>query len=86
VHDTNSHIRDQAIAVLGEIAPESAAVTLDPARAFRDQIEMDSVDFLNFVMRLEKRLDLKVPEVDYPKLASLDGCVGYLAPRLERSA
>jgi len=86
VHEPDNNIREEAMAVLGEIAPESAAVALDPTRAFRDQIEMDSVDFLNFVMRLEKRLGLKVPEVDYPKLASLDGCVRYLAPRLGNSA
>jgi acyl carrier protein len=81
VQQSEEHIRGEALAVLAEIAPEAAAVELDPARAFRDQIEMDSVDYLNFVMRLEKRLGLKVAEVDYPKLASLDGCVRYLAPR-----
>ncbi len=60
------------------IAPEADPSTLDPRVALRDQIEMDSVDFLGFVSGLERRLGVKIPEGDYPKLATLAGCGDYL--------
>ena len=62
---------------LAAAAPGTDVDTIDPAISFRDQIEIDSIDFLNFVLLLEKKLDLKVPEMDYPKLSSLDGCLSY---------
>jgi len=62
---------------LAEAAPGSDISKIDPAISFRDQIEIDSIDFMNFVLLLEKRLDLKVPEIDYPKLSSLNGCLAY---------
>jgi len=63
---------------LAEAAPGSDVSSINPAINFRDQIEIDSIDFLNFVLLLEKKLDLKVPEIDYPKLSSLDGCLSFL--------
>jgi acyl carrier protein len=63
---------------LGRIAPELDPSTLDPDLAFRDQFELDSVDFLNFVIGLEKALDRRIPEADFPRLSSLNGCLGYL--------
>lgn len=72
----------QILDALREIAPELDAKSLDPSRSFRDQVELDSVDFLSFVLNLERRLGLHVPEVDYPKLSSLGGCIAYLAPRV----
>jgi len=62
---------------LAEAAPGSDVSTIDPAISFRDQIEIDSIDFMNFVLLLEKKMGLKVPEIDYPKLSSLNGCVSY---------
>lgn len=64
---------------LSTIAPEADLNHLDPERAFRDQIELDSVDFLNFVIALEKRLARPIPVVAYPRLSSLQGCIQYLA-------
>ncbi len=68
------------LATLTTIAPEADPASLDPARAFRDQIELDSVDFLNFVLTLEKRLERPIPAVHYPRLSSLKGCLEYLRP------
>jgi acyl carrier protein len=48
-------------------------------------VELDSVDFLNFVLDLESRLQHRIPEIDYPKLSSLAGCIHYLLPRLNQS-
>ncbi len=66
------------LATLTTIAPEADPDRLDPVRAFRDQIELDSVDFLNFVLTLEKRLERHIPEIHYPRLSSLKGCLEYL--------
>ena len=66
------------LATLTSIAPEVDPAYLDPVRAFRDQIELDSVDFLNFVLTLEKRLERPIPAVHYPRLSSLKGCLDYL--------
>ena len=45
---------------------------------FRDQVDIDSMDFLNFAIALDEELGVAVPEKDYPKLASLDGCADYV--------
>lgn len=76
-------LEQQVLDALLEIAPELDAKSLDRTQHFRDQVELDSVDFLSFVLNLERRLGLHhVPEVDYPKLSSLQGCIGYLAPKV----
>lgn len=66
-------------AALEEVAPDADVQSIDPARNLRDQVELDSVDFLNFVTALERRLDVRIPEVDYPRLSSLEGCRRYLS-------
>ncbi len=64
---------------LTAVAPEAEPEALDPDQPFRDQIEIDSVDFLNFVLNLEKRLKISVPDLEYPQLSTLSGCRAYLA-------
>jgi len=75
---TRDQIKATALAALTEVAPEVDTAKLNSRISFRDQFDMDSVDYLNFVLTLEKKLAIKVPEVDYPKLSSLDGCISYL--------
>jgi acyl carrier protein len=70
-------ILDTLIAVAPDVEPGA----LDPDVAFRDQFEIDSVDFLNFVVRLEKQLDRRIPEADFPRLSSLNGCLAYLGDK-----
>lgn len=67
---------------LRHVAPEADLDTLDPDRRFRDQFEFDSVDFLNFALALQAQLNMSIPEEDYPSLATLNGCIGYLMPML----
>jgi len=67
--------------VMRQVVPEMEPATLDARVSFRDQFEIDSVDYLNFVLALEQRLEMRIPEVDYPRLSSLDGCVAYLGKR-----
>ena len=68
--------------IITTIAPDEELEGLDERELLRDQIELDSMDFLDIVMELRKRYGVEVPEEDYPKLASLDSCEEYLAPLL----
>ena len=67
---------------LGNIAPEADLQALDPAADLREALDIDSMDFLNLVTALHRRLGIDVPELDYPKLVTLDGAVRYLGSRL----
>lgn len=75
---TGKGLQREIVEALVHAAPDVDTSRLDPTRSFRDQWEMDSLDFLNFVIELEKRLEVHVPEEDYPKLSSLNGCLAYL--------
>lgn len=76
---TRDEIRETVVRVLREVAPEVSPETLDPAANLRDSLDLDSVDFMNFVVGLHTTLGVDVPETDYAKLASLNDCVNYLA-------
>ena len=78
VTKTTEEIRATLLAVLRGIAPEADPKTLDPGESLRDQLDLDSMDFLNFVIGVHERLGVEIPEADYPRLASLDGAVAYL--------
>jgi acyl carrier protein len=75
---TRDEIRATVLRTLGEIAPEADLSILEPDVSFRDQLDVDSMDLLNFVIALHAALHVEIPEADYPKLATLDGCVDYL--------
>ena len=68
--------------IIATIAPDEDLSGLDPEKRLREQIELDSMDFLDIVMELRKRYGVQVPESDYGALATLQGCVDYLAPKL----
>ncbi len=76
---TAEDIRAAVLAALGGIAPEADLTHLDPGENLREQLDLDSMDFLNFVIAVHKRLGVEIPESDYPKLATLDGAMSYLA-------
>ncbi len=67
---------------LNNIAPEIDIATVDPAADLRETIDIDSMDFLNLVTALHHRTGLEIPEIDYPKLATLSGMVAYLEAKL----
>ena len=75
---TESEIRQIVQQALSNVAPEVDVNAIDPAKDMRDQIDIDSVDFLNFVIGLHKELGIEIPDSDVSKLVTLDGCVGYL--------
>ena len=78
---TEAEIRTTVLRVLGEIAPEADLTRLDPNAGLRDQLDLDSMDVLNVMIGLHEALHLDIPETDYPKLATLNGAVAYLAQR-----
>lgn len=75
---TLDRIKAVVLRTLGSIAPEADLSQVDPAAPLRDQLDIDSMDFLNFVIALHKELNLDIPESDYPQLTTLSGCVSYL--------
>jgi acyl carrier protein len=76
---TRDEIRATVLRTLKEIAPESEMAAVAPDVPFRDQLDLDSMDYLNFVIALHAALGVEIPEADYPKLATLEACVDYLA-------
>ncbi|MGB0035970.1 MAG: phosphopantetheine-binding protein [Candidatus Acidiferrales bacterium] len=76
---TKDEIKATVLRMLGQVAPEADLGALKPNLRLRDQLDIDSMDFLNFVIGLHKEFKVDIPEADYPKLATLDGCVEYLA-------
>jgi acyl carrier protein len=75
---SQKQIKKEILAALLEVAPEIDAITLNHEKNFRDQYPLDSIDFLHFVLNIEKRLGVKISEIDYPKLSSLNGSLKYL--------
>jgi len=76
-------IRDVVLEIIKDIDEDSSMESLQDDLPLRDQLDLDSMDFLDIVMELRKRYKLQIPEVDYPELASLSSCVNYLEPRLK---
>jgi acyl carrier protein len=78
---TADEIRARVIEALLAVAPEADPGSLHPDRPLRDQLDMDSFDFLRFAIGLHERLGIDIPELDYPKLATLDAIVAYAQTR-----
>lgn len=76
-------IRSTILEVIQEILPDEDLSNLQSDVRIRDQIEMDSMDFLDMIMELRKRYGIVVPEDDYMELSTLDGAVAYLEPRMK---
>jgi acyl carrier protein len=78
---TEPELRKTVLDTLGDIAPEADLAALAPGKDLREELDIDSMDFLNFVIALHEKLGVDIPEADYPQLITLDGAIGYLAPR-----
>jgi acyl carrier protein len=79
---TPEQIRQALVDSILEVAPEADFATVRPDRPVRDQVDIDSFDFLTVLEHLHSRLGVDVPEADYGKMITLDGSVAYLAARL----
>ena len=80
---TRDEIRDLILEIIEDIDEEAEFDDLDPDAPLRDQLDLDSMDFLDIVMELRKRYKLQIPEEEYPQLATLNSCVAYLEPKLK---
>jgi acyl carrier protein len=83
---TTDEIRAEVIRALLAIAPEADAHAISPAVPLREQLDIDSFDFLNLIVDLHRALGIDIPESDYSRLATLESAVAYLAERLEQAS
>lgn len=79
---TVPEIRDAVLTIIQDVAGLDDKPEVDGGKPLREQLELDSMDFLDIVMELRKRHKIEVPEADYPKLATLDSTVAYIEGRL----
>jgi acyl carrier protein len=77
---TGADIKEVILDILSNIAPDDDLSGIDDSKPFREQLELDSMDFLDIVMELRKRYRVQIPEEDYMHLASMDSTVAYLEP------
>ncbi len=80
---TKDEIREVVLEILQEIAPDENLEDLQDDVSFREQLELDSMDFLDIVMSLRKRYRVQIPEDDYMNLASMNSTVEYLQPLMK---
>ena len=80
---TRDAVRQAILDILGDIAPDEDMSSLKDDVALREQMDLDSMDFLDIVMELRKRFNIEVPESDYPELVSMASCIQYLQPLLK---
>ncbi len=78
---TKDDCKKLVIDIISDIAPDEDLTTIKPEIRLRDQLQLDSMDFLDIVMELRKRYGIEVPEADYGQLASLESCADYLTPK-----
>jgi acyl carrier protein len=80
---TPEEIRQALLEILGRIVPDEDLSQLDDTVPFREQMELDSMDFLDIVMELRKQYRVQIPEDDYVNLTTMEGAVKYLVPRMK---
>lgn len=81
----DSETSGKVLAILAELAPEVDVHALKPDVRLRDQLDLDSMDFLNFLIGIDEQLGVDIPEADYPKLGTLDSICDYLKAKLTGS-
>ncbi len=83
---TENEVSQLILDIIHDIAPDEDLSDVKPDVRLRDQLDLDSMDFLDIVMELRKRHKIEVPEADYMELSTLEGCVGYLLPKFQEKA
>ena len=78
---TNEEVRTKVLDIIADIALDDDVTGIKDEVSLRDQLDLDSMDFLDIVMELKKRHKIEVPQEDYTKLSSMQSCVEYLAPK-----
>jgi acyl carrier protein len=80
--DERTALAATVLGILRSIAPEVEPGDLDPTRPLRHQVDLDSMDWLNFLVALHERLGVNIPEADYAQLVTLDNVLDYLQAKL----
>ena len=80
---TNEDVKRLVLEIIADIAPDEDLSDIKPEINLRDQIDLDSMDFLDIVMELRKNYSIEVPEEDYHHLASLNSSADYLVPKFK---
>lgn len=83
---TNDECKQVVLDIIADIAPDEDLSNVKSDVRLRDQLQLDSMDFLDIVMELRKQHSIEVPEADYVQLASLDSCATYLTPKFNELA
>jgi acyl carrier protein len=78
---TSDDLKQVVIEALRRIAPETNAASIEAGASLREELDLDSMDFLNFVLSLHERLGVDIPEADYPRLYTLNGALEYLSSK-----
>lgn len=78
---TTSEVRQIVLDIIADIAVDDDVTSISDAKPLREQLDLDSMDFLDIVMELKKRHKIEVPQEDYGQLATMDSCVAYLTPK-----
>ncbi|NOT77861.1 MAG: acyl carrier protein [Bacteriovoracaceae bacterium] len=81
---TNTEVRSKVLDIIADIALDDDVTGISDEIALREQLDLDSMDFLDIVMELKKRHKIEVPQEDYPRLATMQSCVDYLAPKFNQ--
>jgi acyl carrier protein len=81
---TEDEIRESVLRLLSQVAPEADMSAIQPGVRLRDQIDIDSMDALNFLIAVDAELQVDISEADYPKLNTLDSIVAYLSGAMAR--
>ncbi|MCF8058541.1 MAG: acyl carrier protein [Bacteriovoracaceae bacterium] len=76
-------VRKVVLDIIEDIALDEDVSNLNDDIALREQLDLDSMDFLDIVMELKKRHKVEVPQEDYPRLATMSSCVEYLTPKMQ---
>jgi acyl carrier protein len=79
---TVEEIRAAVLQALAAVAPEANPAVIDPQADLREELDLDSMDTLNLAVAIHEATGVDIPEIDYPKLATLDGAVAYLTAKL----
>lgn len=78
---TKEECKKVVLEIIAEIAPDEDLSDVKPEVALREQLDLDSMDFLDIVMELRKKHSIEVPEAEYGQLVSLESCAEYLTPK-----
>ncbi len=79
-----TEVRTKVLDIIADIALDDDVNGINDEVALREQLDLDSMDFLDIVMELKKRHKIEVPQEDYPKLATMKSCVDYLTPKFNQ--